>query len=203
MSNAEQPRKSSGMKILLWIVVVLVLLAIVACVGCLGLGAYMAKNLIITDPAKVQSTAESITAMTPPPGYDAKMGMNMMGVMTMAMYGDSTSGGDHMLMLMSFQAGVDEQQMESQMKDNLEQQGGNKNISVTETTEETYQVRGEETAVTIEKGESGGKEFRQIYFTFTSKGGGPAMFMMVMPEEEWADDGKEAFEATLASMQNP
>ena len=202
MSYAEQPRKSNGLKILLWVVVILVVLAILACVGCFVGVSILARSMVFTDPVKIQSTAESISAITPPPGYDPTFATDVMGMVSMVIYGDMKADGDHMLMLMSFPVGVNQQEMRSKMKNNLEQQGQGKNINVSESTGETFQVRGEETVVTIDKGsDSSGKELRQIYFTFTSKKGGPAMFMMVMPEEEWSDGGQQAFKETLASME--
>ena len=34
--------------------------------------------MVFTDPVKIQSTAESISAITPPPGYDPTFAMFMM-----------------------------------------------------------------------------------------------------------------------------
>jgi hypothetical protein len=158
---------------------------------------------MVTEPAKIAELANTITNITPPEGYNPQMGMNIKMVgMRMVMYSGDAAGTQRMMMLMALpaSAGGGEEQMRQQMDRQMQQQGKGRDIQVSDREERTYQIRGKDTPVTIAKGtDNQDKEIRQITAFFEAKDGSPAMFMMMMPEDEWAAGGEAAMEQTFAS----
>ncbi len=201
-SPNQGPKKSSGVRVLLWVLGIGGGLMVLMCGGCLVGSYFLFKDVASTDPAVVNNTAQSITDIDPPSGYDPMFSMNM-GVKMAAFGGEpGESGQTHMLMLMAFPAGMgDEGQMKQQMNQSLQQQGGNQNLQEIETETRVYTIRGEECNVQIAKVKNDdGAEFRKITTVFTAKDGNLAMLMLLMPEEEWASGGEEEFEKMIQSM---
>jgi len=157
------------------------------------------KNTVSQDPVVVQKTADEITEITPPSGYDPLFSFNM--VMKMAAFGQEDQETPRILMLMAFPAGsANEQQMRQQMNQSLQQQGGQHNLEEIESETRTYTIRGEECQVQVAKAKGqNGIEVRQITAVFQGKEG-PAMLMLIMPEEEWSSGGEQEFEKMLESM---
>jgi hypothetical protein len=121
--------------------------------------------------------------------------------MKMAAFGQQDQEKPRMLMLMAFPAGMaDEQQMRQQMNQSLQQQGREQNFREIDFETRTYTIRGQECQVRIAKAEAeNGTEVRQVTAVFQGKEG-PAMLMLLMPEEDWADGGEAEFEQMLESM---
>jgi len=94
-----------------------------------------------------------------------------------------------MIMLMQFNngAGLDQAQMEEQMRQAFEQQGGQPGMQmkVVETREET--IRGEQVIVTISEGASQGITLRQ-WITVFKGNGGPTMLMIQGTTGDWDDE---------------
>lgn len=203
MASVEPQKNSSGLKIFLWIIAIVGGLGLLTCGGCVVVAVWFTKDAVVMEPAKVAELADTITTITPPAGYQPQIGMKIKMVgMRMVMY--TGDGGDEqgmiMLMALPASAGVSEEQMRQQMDMQMKQQGKGKDIEVSDREERSYMIRGKETPVTVAKGtDDQGREFRQITAVFEAKDGSPAMFMMMMPEEEWSNGGEAAMEATLAS----
>jgi hypothetical protein len=199
--SPEEPKKSgSGLKIFLWIIGIGGGLLLLACGGCIIGSIIFARSAMTTDPPKVREMAQSITEIEPPAGYDPVMGMNAY-VFKMVVFGEEGQESGRMLVLMSFQADMgDQADMERQMNQSLQQQG-QQQLEQIESETRPYTIRGEEVQVRIARVKTeDGVELRQATAVFTSKEGGPAMLMLMMPEEEWSNGGEEEFEAMLQSM---
>ena len=198
--SPEEPKKSgSGLKIFLWIVGIGGGLLLLACGGCVIGSVVFFRNAISDDPATIRETAQAITEINPPSGYEPLFSANMFGVKVVG-YGQQDQANPRMLMLMSFPENMaDEQQMRQQMNQSLQQQG-QQDLREIESETRPYTIRGEECQVRIAKAEAeNGNEVRQITAIFRGKAG-PAMLMLLMPEEDWVNGGEEEFEKMLESM---
>jgi hypothetical protein len=141
---------------------------------------------IKTDPAEVSAVSDKIAQYDLPPGYQAQMSMSLF-VYDMVMIGPAQSGSSSMIiMLMQFNggAGLDQAQMEEQMRQAFEQQGGQPGaqMRVVETREET--IRGEQVTVTISEGGSQGVTLRQWVTVFKGNGG-PTVLMIQGATSDW------------------
>lgn len=198
--DPEGPQKSgSGLKIVLWILGIGGGLLVLGCGGCIIGTIIFARNAASTDPAEIREMAQSVTEIEPPDGYEPIMAMDMY-VFKMCVFGQEGNQDGRMLMLMSFKEGMaNDAEMERQMNQSMQQQGHN--LQVIESERRPYTIRGKEVQVQIAKVKTeDGKELRQVIATFTGKNGGPAVLMMLMPEEEWNNGGEQEFEKMLDSM---
>jgi len=196
------PRKSSGWKLALLILGICGGLCVLVCGGLLLGSIWFFRSSISEDPATVRQTARSITEIDVPEGYEPLFSMNMFG-MRMAGFGEQTPGKGHVLMLMAFPSSMaaDRQQMRRQMDQSLQQQGEHHEFRLMESEQRTCTIRGEQCQVEIAKVQNNdGSEMRQVTGIFTAKNNMPAMLMVMMPEEEWADGGEAELEAMFASM---
>jgi len=144
---------------------------------------------IKTDPSDVSAVSDKIAQYDLPPGYEAQMSMSLF-VYDMVVIGSSQTGSSSMMiMLMQFNngAGLDQAQMEEQMRQAFEQQGGQPGMQmkVVETREET--IRGEQVIVTISEGASQGITLRQ-WITVFKGNGGPTMLMIQGTTGDWDDE---------------
>jgi hypothetical protein len=144
---------------------------------------------IKTDPADVSAVSDKIAQYDMPPGYKTQMSMSLF-VYDMVMIGPSQTGSSSMIiMLMQFNngAGLDQAQMEEQMRQAFQQQGGQPGaqMKVVETREET--IRGEQVAVTISEGTSQGISLRQWMAVFKGNGG-PTVLMIQGTISDWDDE---------------
>jgi len=142
-----------------------------------------------TDPADVSAVSDKIAQYDLPPGYEAQMSMSLF-VYDMVVIGSSQTGSSSMMiMLMQFNngAGLDQAQMEEQMRQAFEQQGGQPGMQmkVVETREET--IRGEQVIVTISEGASQGITLRQ-WITVFKGNGGPTMLMIQGTTSDWDEE---------------
>lgn len=142
-----------------------------------------------TDPADMAAVSDKIADYDMPPGYKAQVSMSLF-VYDMVMIGPSQTGSSSMtIMLMQFNngAGLDQAQMEEQMRQAFEQQGGQPGMQmkVVETREET--IRGEQVPVTISEGTSQGITLRQ-WMTVFKGNGGPTVLMIQGSTSDWDDE---------------
>ena len=144
---------------------------------------------IKTDPSDVSAVSDKIAQYDLPPGYEAQMSMSLF-VYDLVVIGSSQTGSSSMMiMLMQFNngAGLDQAQMEEQMRQAFEQQGGQPGMQmkVVETREET--IRGEQVIVTISEGASQGITLRQ-WITVFKGNGGPTMLMIQGTTSDWDEE---------------
>ena len=144
---------------------------------------------IKTDPADMAAVSDKIAKYDMPPGYKVQVSMSLF-VYDMVMIGPSQTGSSSMtIMLMQFNngAGLDQAQMEEQMRQAFEQQGGQPGMQmkVVETREET--IRGEQVPVTISEGTNQGIPLRQ-WMTVFKGNGGPTVLMIQGSTSDWDDE---------------
>jgi hypothetical protein len=105
----------------------------------------------------------------------------------------SGSATGPVFMLAQFKAGVNQEQMEEQLRQAFEQQAGNRGLSLSLVKVEDKTIRGEETEVaTYEGTDENGLVIRQVITSFPGKDG-TAMLMIMGPAELWDQDAIDAF----------
>jgi hypothetical protein len=192
-------------KIAISIVAGLVFLCI--CIG--GIMAYVAMNkagqvigeavegVVAEDPAEVAQIAQGIVDYKLPPGYREQFGMSFFGF-DMVAFGPAEST-DQMIMLMQFpeSAGLDQAEMEQQMKQSLQQQKGQQDIPMQVVDQTQKTIRDQPVTLTVSEGtNSDGTVMRQMSGVFQGKNG-VVLLMVVSDKQNW-DQG--AFDAFIASL---
>jgi hypothetical protein len=177
----------------IWIAVAIVgALCLVACgVAFLVLRQVGTKvtDSIKTDPADTQAVSDKIAQFDMPPGYKAQMAMSIIVYDLVAIAPSQTDSNGMFIMMMQFSssANLDQAQMEEQMRQAFEQQGGQPGaqMKVVETREET--IRGEQVTVTISEDGSQGATLRQWVTVFKGNGG-PTVLMIQGATSDWNDE---------------
>jgi hypothetical protein len=148
-----------------------------------------------TDPEAAAQAAHKIADYDLPEGYQEQVAMEIM-FYSFVMIGPESSTGmlnGPMFMLAQFQAGVNQEQMEEQLRQSFEQQVGNRGLNMSLVNVEEKTIRGEETQVaTYEGSDDNGHVFRQVITSFPGKDG-IAMLMIMGPVESWDQDLVDAF----------
>ncbi len=147
------------------------------------------SNVVTTNPSDVAAVSDKIATYDMPPGYEAQVSMSMF-VYDVVMIGPSQPSSSSMvIMLMQFtgSAGMSREQMEEQMRQAFEQQGGQPGVQmkVVETREET--IRGEQVTVTISEGTTQGVTMRQLVTVFKGNGG-PTVLMIQGTTDDWDEE---------------
>ena len=148
-----------------------------------------------TDPEAAAEVAHTIAEYDLPEGYQEKMAMEIMFYSLVMIGPENTSGSVNgpVFMLAQFQAGLNQEQMEQQIRRSFEQQAGNRALNMSLVKVEEVTIRGEETQVaTYEGSDENGFVIRQVLASFPGKGG-TAMLMIMGPAELWDQDMVEAF----------
>ena len=148
-----------------------------------------------TDPEAAAEVAHTIAEYDLPEGYQEKMAMEIMFYSLVMIGPENTSGSVNgpVFMLAQFQAGLNQEQMEQQIRRSFEQQAGNRALNMSLVKVEEVTIRGEETQVaTYEGSDENGFVIRQVLASFPGKGG-TAMLMIMGSAESWDQDMVEAF----------
>ena len=141
-----------------------------------------------TDPESASQAAHEIVDYDLPPGYQEQMSMDVMIYSFVVIGPESTTTGGPLIMLAQFETGVDQQQMEQQIRQAFEQQAGNRgqDMKLVEVKKKT--IRGEETDVAIFEGtDQSGNNLRQLITSFPGKGG--TVMLMIMGDALTWDQG--------------
>lgn len=148
-----------------------------------------------TDPEAAAEAAHQIADYDLPEGYQEQVAMDIM-FYSFVMIGPKAPSGSvngPVFMLAQFQAGVNQEQMEEQLRQSLEQQAGNRGLNMSLVSVEEKTIRGEETQVaTYEGSDENGFVMRQVITSFPGKEG-TAMLMIMGPAELWDQDMVDAF----------
>ena len=148
-----------------------------------------------TDPEAAAEAAHQIADYDLPEGYQEQVAMDIM-FYSFVMIGPKAPSGSvngPVFMLAQFQAGVNQEQMEEQLRQSLEQQAGNRGLNMSLVSVEEKTIRGEETQVaTYEGSDENGFVMRQVITSFPGKHG-TAMLMIMGPAELWDQDMVDAF----------
>lgn len=147
------------------------------------------------DPEAAAEAAHKIADYDLPDGYQEQVAMEIM-FYSFVMIGPEYSSGSAtgpVFMLAQFKAGVNQEQMEEQLRKSFEQQAGNRGLSLSLVKVEDKTIRGEETQVaTYEGTDENGLVIRQVITSFPGKDGA-AMLMIMGPAELWDQDVIDAF----------
>ncbi len=149
-----------------------------------------------TDPVSAAKAAHEIADYELPPGYQEQAAMDFF-VYSMVMISDkstsSSSPSKPMITLAQFQAGVNQEQMEQQLRQSLEQQSGQRGYSMKVVETKTMTIRGVETEVIIYEGTAQNDDvLRQLITTFPGKDG-TAMLMIMGTPQNWDQEEIDAF----------
>jgi ribosomal protein S6E (S10) len=176
---------------------------------CVGIIAYVALNragqvvgeavegAIADDPAEVAQIAQGIVEYKLPPGYREQFGMSFFGF-DMVAFGPAEST-DQMIMLMQFpeSAGLNQAEMEQQMKQSLQQQRGRQDIPMQEVDQVQRTIRDQTVTLTISEGtDSDGTAMRQMSGVFQGKNGA-VLLMIVSKKQNWDQQAIDAFMTSL------
>ena len=147
------------------------------------------------DPEAAAEAAHKIADYDLPEGYQEQVAMEIM-FYSFVMIGPEYSSGSAtgpVFMLAQFKAGVNQEQMEEQLRKSFEQQAGNRGLSLSLVKVEDKTIRGEETQVaTYEGTDENGLVIRQVITSFPGKDGA-AMLMIMGPADLWDQDAIDAF----------
>jgi hypothetical protein len=143
-----------------------------------------------TDPESAAKAAhEIVDSYELPAGYQERMAMDIL-LYSFIMIGPDPSGtgsGGPAIMLAQFStgAGVDQQQMEQQLRQSYEQQAGSRGTDLRLVEVKKMTIRGSESEVAIYEGsDQSGNTVRQLITSFPGKGG-TAMLMIIGDADEW------------------
>lgn len=142
-----------------------------------------------TDPADVAAVGGKIVQYDVPPGYSEQMAMSIMMYDMVILAPAQPGSNSMMIMLMQFSggAGMNQEQMQEQVRQSFEQQSGQRGVpmKVVETRQET--IRGEQVMVTISEGTAQNVTMRQLMTVFTGKGG-PTVLMIQGSVSDWDEE---------------
>ncbi len=147
------------------------------------------------DPEAAAEAAHKIADYDLPEGYQEQMAMEIM-IYSFVMIGPEYSSGratGPVFMLAQFKAGVNQEQIEQQLRQSFEQQAGNRGLRMSLVKVEDKTIRGAETQVaTYEGTDENGLVIRQVVTSFPGKDGA-AMLMIMGPADLWDQDVIDAF----------
>lgn len=191
---------SRNTKILLGVVAgILVLICVCSCAGIFlfmqSAGRFLERSAV-TDPGQVAAVASNITGYELPPGYSEQFAMNLFGFSVVA-FTDQTEQMFIMLMQFPEFAGLDQAEMERQLREAVQGQAGTGDIQMETVEQTTVIIRDQEVPLTISEGtDADGRTVRQISGLFRGRGG-PTLLMIFGPIQNWDQAAVESFLASL------
>lgn len=190
---------SRNMKIILGVGGVLMLLCfcgVAASALLLNKAGQALEEAVATDPAAVNAIADEIADYRLPPGYEDAFGMRLMGF-AMVGYANNGTGGSIVLMQYPAAAGLDQEEMERQMRDALRNQGGAWYAELEPIGQRQVTIRGQRVMLTIAEGDdTSAGALRQATAVFEGRGG-PVLLMITEPMGSWNDRAINAFLASI------
>jgi hypothetical protein len=178
------PKKSGGA--LKWVLLGCggIILLGVAFFGIMGYFMYKSFN---TDPAKVEAAAQELLTFEKPAGYKGAFSVSMMGF-KMASLASGTPGqpGVGMILMVSMPGGKENQeQLRTQMRQNMEKQGQSQEI-VEKRKSETFKVRGKDVDATVEVTKTKGSDARMLQYTIPleNAAGNTVLLLLAGPEQQ-------------------
>ena len=190
---------SKNSKIAMIIIAIVIVLCICACVaGAIILrttGKVMEENLVLDDPQKAQSVAQSILDYDLPAGYQEEGAMDM-GFMKMVMIVDQSSSYGPLIMIAEMPSGmgIDETVMRQQIEQSMQRSMGYSNFNVKLVDEQVRTIRGDEVTFFEYAGTDGsGNQVKQLVSEFFEGENGIVMLMIVGDDSNWDQAEIDAF----------
>ena len=189
-------------KIVLITVAILVILCVCVCAGSSiamrAAGPLMQQFTSMTeDPHEVAQIAHNIVDYQLPRGYREQFGISMFGFDMVAFGPENFT--DQMIMLMQFPqfAGLNQAEMEQQMRQSLKEQTGQQDINWQVVDQLDATIRDQRVTLTVQEGtDSKGTVYRQMVGVFGGKNG-TAMLMIMAEKQHWDQRAVNAFLASL------
>lgn len=162
------------------------LCAVVAAIFVINRVGKQVQEGVQTDPESASKAAHKIADYDLPPGYQEQMAMDIMFYSFVMIAPESSTTLDQpVIMLAQFQAGVDQDQMEQQLRQSFEQQAGNQGADMRLVEVKKMTIRGEETDVAIYEGtDKNGNTLRELITAFPGKDG-TAMLIIMGNMQDW------------------
>lgn len=152
------------------------------------------QQAVVTNPEEVVAIANKIAEYELPPGYKEQFGMSLFGF-DLVVLAPSALGNEELIMLMQFpaSAGLSQAEMEAQMRQNTQQQFGNRDIEFETVDQITTSIRDAEVTLTISEGTGeDGATIRQVMGVFPGKGG-PTLLMIQGHVTNWDQARVDSF----------
>ena len=154
------------------------------------------KNAVTTDPAEAAAIGHEIVDYTLPRGYEEQMAMTILGMKILAIA--PTAGGQDpmVLMLMQFPASVQmsREEMERQMRQAWQQQGGKQDQNYTVVGTEEVTIRGGTVTLTVSESKSeDGIVTRQVVGAFPGKDERMVLLMAMGDKDSWDQEALDEF----------
>ena len=186
--NAQEPKKTNWLWIGLGAAALFCLCAVAVAVFLFYRVGQSVKEGVKTDPESAAKAAHEIADYDLPAGYREQMSMNIM-IYSFVVIGPDSSPSSSIdrpiIMLAQFQAGVDQQQMEQQLRQSFEQQSGRRGMNMKLAEVKKMTIRGTETDVaTYEGTDENGNSFRELIAAFPGKNGA-AMLLVMGDAQSW------------------
>lgn len=191
---------SRNTKIVLGVIAgLLVLICVCSCAGIFlfmqSAGRFLERSAV-TDPGQVAAVASSITGYELPPGYSERLAMNLFGF-SVVVFTDQTEQMFIMLMQFPEFAGLDQAEMERQLRQAVQGQAGAGDFQVEKVEQTTMIIRDQQVPVTISEGtDADGRNVRQVSGLFRGRSG-PTLLMIFGPVQSWDQAAVESFLASL------
>lgn len=187
----EKPKKagmSTTAKVFLWLGGGFVVLGLLCC----GVVGYFFYGRFSQDPKVIAQRAQEMVDWSVPPEFTPVVYMNLMPIMSMAIYERQPPQGG--LVLCEFGpsvAGQDKKQLEAEMKTKLREQGqqGAKDLQVEDEQTHTFTIRGKEVDFEFAKAKDAesGAEMWQVTGIFDGKAG-PVFLMLQVPRDQYTEE---------------
>lgn len=138
-----------------------------------------------TDPESVSKAAHEIADYDLPDGYEERMAMDIMIYSFVVIGPQSYVTDEPLIMLAQFQTGMDQQQVEQQLRQSAEQQFGFRGMKMQLVEVKEATIRGEQTEINIYEGtDQNGMSMRQLITAFPGKDGN-AMLLILGEVNGW------------------
>ena len=157
-------------------------------------GKQVADSTKMDPEAAAKAAHEIVDSYELPKGYQERMAMNILVYTFVMIAPDPDVNQDKpFIMLAQFQAGVDEKQMEQQIRQSMEQQAGNRGMNMHLVEVKKMTIRGSESDVALYEGtDQNGNALRELLSTFPGKKG-IAMLMIMGDAQAWNQTEIEDF----------
>jgi hypothetical protein len=188
MTETNQNSKQKRNKIILIVVIGLIALCLIVC----GVGYFSLRkavtNMVKVDPEQARSIANQISDYDLPSGYKEMSGTTILGVLTAAITDENEKNTIWLVQAPSDNLPAPEKFL----RDAIAYQSNN---PITWAAEDVkiFTIRGEKTSITIYTGVT---QDNQKYHAWAGKfigKGGPALIVIVGPDETWDESMAETF----------
>lgn len=140
---------------------------------------------VSADPEGASQAAHEIADYDLPPGYQEQMAMSIMFYSFVTIAPETYNTGEPIIMLAQFQTGINQQQMEQQMRQAMERQYNTRGADMKLAESKDATIRGEETVINVYEGsDQYGNTLRQLITSFPGKDG-VAVLMVMGEASQW------------------